>query len=173
MNYKVEILKNKNKNDKYGKLNKNISIKIIQIINNFNKTGFIKNEDNSKLKKIFQKDMIKYLLMCLTIMEKTIIYLLKFKKEVINKEPILKKKFELNCKYEAVLRKKKQEQNERYNQIRNTVNKLNKIKYINDIKDYYYINRKAYINKCKKITKEKERQLNEKKTSVEIVMNII
>jgi len=173
LNYKVEILKNKNKNDKYGKLNKNISIKIIQIINNFNKTGFITKEDNSELKKIFQKDMIKYLLMCLTIMEKTIIYLLKFKKEVINKEPILKKKFELNCKYEAVLRKKKQEQNERYNQIRNTVNKLNKIKYINDIKDYYYINRKAYINKCKKITKEKERQLNEKKTSIEIVMNII
>ena len=173
LSYKVEIMKNKNKNDKYGKLNKNITFKIIQIYKNFNKNGYISEEDNSILKQNFPNYMIKYLLICLSFIEKNIIKLLKFKKEIIYKDPILKKNFELESKYAAVYQKKLKEKKESYKKIKNTIDKLNKIKYYNEQKDYYSLNRKAVINKFKKLEKEKEKGKKLKKSSVEIVHDII
>ena len=68
---------------------------------------------------------------------------------------------------------KKKEQNERYMKIRNTIDKLNKIKYLNEKKDYYKLNRAMYIKKTKKISKEKEKNNNEQKTPIEIMMDIV
>ena len=173
LNYKIEQMKKKTKNDKNGKLDKNVGIKIMKIFNNFMKYQYITDDDNFNLNKNFAHDTIKYLLVCLTIIEKNIINLLKFKNEVIYKDPLLKKKYELNSKYEAVCRTKKKEQNERYMKIRNTIDKLNKIKYLNEKKDYYKLNRAMYIKKTKKISKEKEKNNNEQKTPIEIMMDIV
>ena len=173
LNYKVEMMKEKIKNDKYGKLNKNIIVKILTIFNYFNKNGYITKKDNLILNKLFPNDMIKYLMICLTIIEKNIIILLKFKKEVINNDPILKKSFELNSKVEATKRKQIKEKNERYIKIKNTIIKLNKVKYYNEQKDFYYLNRREHINKCKRISKEKQKEINNKKTPIEIILDSI
>ena len=173
LNYKLEIMKKKSKNDKYGKLDKKIIFKIIQLLNIFNKNGFVTEDDNYILNKNFSKSIMKYLLICLTIIEKNVIYLLKFKIEVIYKDPSLKKSFELNNKYAAVYRKKRKEKKERFIRIKNTIDKLNKVKFINEKKDYYYINRKEFMDKCERISQEKQRKINAKKSPVEIVSELI
>ena len=175
LNYKVESIKKTTKNDKYGKLNKNICVGIIKIFNNFLQNKYITEEDNYLLSKNSNSNnTIKYLLICLSIMEKNILDLLKFKKDVINKDPILKKTFELNRKYDAMNRKKIKEQNERLLKIKNTFDKLNKIKYYKEKKDYYDLNRIAYIQKEKRErTIAKEREIKRNKGPVEIMMDII
>ena len=173
LNNKISLMKKKNNEDKYGKLDKDIVSKIITIYNNFNKNGYINNEDNFILYKHFPKDTIVYLLICLSIIEKNIIVLLKFKKEVIYKDPILKKTFELDSKHEAVKRKKLKEQNERFLKTKYTIDKLNKLKFYNEPNDYYYLNRKAVLNKKEREIKQKLKSKLEKKTSIQIVMDII
>ena len=161
-------------NDVYGKLDKKIIFKIIQIFNSFNKNGYITDDDNYILNKNFSKSIMKYLFICLTIIEKNVINMLKFKKDVIYKDPRLKKRFELNNKYEAVYRKKRKEKKERYIKIKNTIDKLNKIKFIkNEKRDYYYINRKEYNDKCERISQENQRKLDAKKSAVEIVLDVL
>ena len=96
-----------------------------------------------------------------------------FIKEVINNDPILKKSFELNSKVEATKRKQIKEKNERYIKIKNTIIKLNKVKYYNEQKDFYYLNRREHINKCKRISKEKQKEINGKKTPIEIILDSI
>ena len=173
LHHKIEYIKNKNKNDKYSHLNNNIITKIIKIYQNLNKNGYISEENNLFLTKFFPNYMIKYILFCLSIIEKNVILLIKFKKEVIYKDPILKKEFELECKYDGVIRKKIKEKNEREKKIKNTVEKLNKIKFINEKKDYFYINIEANRNKLNKILRAKENETMRKKTSVEIIMDMI
>ena len=173
LNYKVSLMKKKNNKDKYGKLNKNIITKIITIYNTFNKNGYIAKEDNLILYKYFPNHIIMYLLICLSIIEKNILYLIKFKKEVIYKDPILKKTFELNSKHEAVKRKKLKEQEERYLKTKNTIAKLNKVKFLNEQKDYYDMNRKAVLKKFEKESKKKSKDANRIKSSMEIIMDII
>ena len=173
LQYKIEYIKKKNKNDKYSNLNDNIVTKIIQIYQNLNKNGYISEDNNFFLSKFFPNYMIRYILSCLSIIEKNIILLLNFKKEVIYKDPVLKKQLELESKYEAVIRKKRKEKYERHKKIKNTVEKLNKIKFINEKKDYYYLNREASINKFNKILREKEKDIIRKKSSVEIIMDMI
>ena len=173
LQYKIEYIKKKNKNDKYSNLNDNIVTKIIQIYQNLNKNGYISEDNNFFLSKFFPNYMIRYILSCLSIIEKNIILLLNFKKEVIYKDPVLKKQLELESKYEAVIRKKRKEKYERHIKIKNTVEKLNKIKFINEKKDYYYLNREASINKFNKILREKEKDIIRKKSSVEIIMDMI
>ena len=173
LNYKLEIMKKKSKNDKYGKLDKKTTFKIVQLLNIFNKNGFVTEDDNYLLNKNFSKNIMKYLLICMTIIEKNVLYMLEFKKEVIDKDASLKKSFELNSKIEAVYRKKRKEKKERFKRIKNTIDKLNKVKFINEKKDYYYINRKEFMDKCERISQEKQRKIDAKKSPVEIVSELV
>ena len=173
LHHKIEYIKKKNRNNKYSNLNINIVSKIIKIYQNLNKNGYISEENNLFLSKFFPNYIIRYTLSCLSIIEKNIILLINFKKEVIFKDPAVKKQIELESKYEAVIRKKKKENYERNLKIKNTFEKLNKIKVINEKKDYYYLNREAKINKINKILREKESEIMRKKSSIEIIMDMI
>ena len=175
---KIELMKRKEKNDTNGKLNKNIGIRIMNLFNDFVKYDYITEKDNYNLNKNISMGSIKYLLVCLTIIERNIINLLKFKKEVIYKDPMLKKKFELDSKCDAVCRKKIKEQNERLAKIKKTMEKLNKVKYIKEQKDYYNLNSVFFIKRKKEkiLSKEKEKDddnTKRKKTPLEIMMDII
>jgi hypothetical protein len=175
LTYKVELMKKEAKKDKLGKLNKNISIGIMKLFNDFLHYNYITEKDYYNLSKNSSAGPVRYLLICLTIIEKNILYLLKFKKEVIYKDPLLKKQFELNSKYDAVNRKKIKEQNERYIKIKNTMEKLNKVKFIKEQKDYYSKNRLLYLKKEKErqLSKEKANSANKNKTSIERVLEMI
>ena len=175
LNDKMELIKRKVKNDNYKneKLNENISKRIMKIFNIFVKYKYIKDKDIINLDNNSSSDTIKNLLMHLSIVEKNIIALLKFKKEVIDKDPILKKQFVFNSKYEAMNRKKIKEQNQKLINIKKTMDKLNKIKYIKEQKDFYNINRVFIIKKEKekKLSKEID-NTKRKKTSIEKMLDI-
>ena len=173
LKYKVNLVKKRNKMEQYRQINKDIIFKIMDIYNNLKNNDYINNEDNYRLSKIFYYDTIKYLMGCLSITEKNIIKLLKFKKEVINPNPVLKKQFELNCKIDTLIRRKNKEELDELDRKKKTIEKLNKNKYINEKTDYYYLNRAKSLNKNKRISKEKEKTKNKMKTSIEIIMDII
>ena len=173
LKYKVNEVKKRNKMEQYGQINKDIIFKIMDIYNNLKNNDYVTNEDNYRLSKIFYYDTIKYLMGCLSITEKNIIKLLKFKKEVINPNPALKKQFELNCKIDTLIRRKNKEELDELDRKKKTIEKLNKNKYINEKTDYYYLNRAKSLNKNKRISKEKEKTKNKMKTSIEIIMDII
>lgn len=173
LKYKVNEVKKRNKMEQYGQINKDIIFKIMDIYNNLKNNDYVTNEDNYRLSKIFYYDTIKYLMGCLSITEKNIIKLLKFKKEVINPNPALKKQFELNCKIDTLIRRKNKEELDELDRKKKTIEKLNKNKYINEKTDYYYLNRAKSLNKNKRISKEKEKAKNKMKTSIEIIMDVI
>ena len=173
LKYKVNLVKKRNRIEQYGQINKDIIFKIMDIYNNLKNSDYVSNEDNYRLSKIFYYDTIKYLMGCLSITEKNIIKLLKFKKEIINPNPILKKQFELNCKIDNLIRRKNKEELDELDRKKKTIEKLKKNKYINEKTDYYYLNRAKTLNKNKRIYKEKEKTKNNKKTSIEIIMDII
>lgn len=173
LKYKVNEVKKRNKMEQYGQINKDIIFKIMDIYNNLKNNDYVTNEDNYRLSKIFYYDTIKYLMGCLSITEKNIIKLLKFKKEVINPNPALKKQFELNCKIDTLIRRKNKEELDELDRKKKTIEKLNKNKYINEKTDYYYLNRAKSLNKNKRISKEKEKTKNKMKTSIEIIMDVI
>jgi hypothetical protein len=173
LKYKVNLVKKRNKVEQYGQINKDIIFKIMDIYNNLKNNDYVSIEDNYRLSKIFYYDTIKYLMGCLSITEKNIIKLLKFKKEIINPNPILKKQFELNCKIDNLIRRKNKEELDELDRKKKTIEKLKKNKYINEKTDYYYLNRAKTLNKNKRIYKEKEKTKNNKKTSIEIIMDII
>ena len=173
LKYKVNLVKKRNKMEQYGQINTNIIFKIMDIYNTLKNNDYVPNEDNYRLSKIFYYDTIKYLMGCLSITEKNIIKLLKFKKEIINPNPILKKQFELNCKIDNLIRRKNKEELDELDRKKKTIEKLKKNKYINEKTDYYYLNRAKTLNKNKRIYKEKEKTKNNKKTSIEIIMDII
>ena len=173
LKYKVNLVKKRNKMEQYGQINTNIVFKIMDIYNNLKNNDYVSNEDNYRLSKIFYYDTVKYVMGCLSFTEKNIIKLLKFKKEVINPNPALKKKFELNCKIDTLIRRKNKEKLDELTRKKKTIEKLNKNKYINEKTDYYYLNRAKSLNKNKRISKEKEKTKNKLKTSIEIIMDII
>ena len=173
LKYKVNLVKKRNRIEQYGQINKDIIFKIMDIYNNLKNSDYVSNEDNYRLSKIFYYDTIKYLMGCLSITEKNIIKLLKYKKEIINPNPILKKQFELNCKIDNLIRRKNKEELDELDRKKKTIEKLKKNKYINEKTDYYYLNRAKTLNKNKRIYKEKEKTKNNKKTSIEIIMDII
>ena len=173
LKYKVNEVKKRNKMEQYGQINKDIIFKIMDIYNNLKNNDYVTNEDNYRLSKIFYYDTIKYLMGCLSITEKNIIKLLKFKKEVINPNPALKKQFELNCKIDTLIRRKNKEELDELDRKKKTIEKLNKNNYINEKTDYYYLNRAKSLNKNKRISKEKEKTKNKMKTSIEIIMDVI
>ena len=173
LKYKVNLVKKRNRIEQYGQINKDIIFKIMDIYNNLKNNDYVSIEDNYRLSKIFYYDTIKYLMGCLSITEKNIIKLLKFKKEVINPNPALKKQFELNCKIDNLIRRKNKEELDELDRKKKTIEKLKKNKYINEKTDYYYLNRAKTLNKNKRIYKEKEKTKNNKKTSIEIIMDII
>ena len=173
LQYKVNIVKKSNKSDQYGQLKEDIIFKIIDIYNNLKNNNYVSNEDNYRISKIFYFDTVKYLMGCLSITEKNIIKLLKFKKEVINPNPILKKKYELNCKIDTLIRRKNKEKLDELAKKKKIIEKLSKNKYINEKTDYYYLNRAKSLNKNRRISKEKEKTKNKMKTSIEIIMEMI
>jgi hypothetical protein len=173
LKYKVNLVKKRNKMEQYGQINTNIIFKIMDIYNNLKNNDYVSNEDNYRLSKIFYYDTVKYVMGCLSFTEKNIIKLLKFKKEVINPNPALKKKFELNCKIDTLIRRKNQEELDELDRKKKTIEKLKKNKYINEKTDYYYLNRAKSLNKNKRIFKEKEKTKHKMKTSIEIIMDII
>lgn len=174
LNYKFEFLKKNKKIKKYGNINKHIIDKIFLLFNNFKNYEYITKDELYDLSKIPPNEMIKYLNYMLFIIEKKIILLMKFKIEVINKDPKLKNEYELNNKIQSFARRKLKELNDRNNKNKKTLEKLNKFKYINEKKDFYFIYRTMTMKKInKKISEEKEKILISKKTPVEMVMDII
>ena len=172
LKYKLQLVKKKSKLEKYEKFNKNIGIKIFQLFNNFNKNEFITEEENDLLSKAFSTSTIKYLMRCLSIIENHIIYLVNFKNKVIYKDPKLKKKFELDSKIAATIRRKKQEAQDTFIKNKKTIEKINKIKFYSLKKDYYSLNRVILLNKEKKLAKkkEKEKEKKNKRPSIELWM---
>ena len=124
LKYKVNLVKKRNRIEQYGQINKDIIFKIMDIYNNLKNSDYVSNEDNYRLSKIFYYDTIKYLMGCLSITEKNIIKLLKFKKEIINPNPILKKQFELNCKIDNLIRRKNKEELDELDRKKKTIEKL-------------------------------------------------
>ena len=70
--YKIEYMKNHSQNYVYGKLNKNIRAKILEIIKTLQKNNYITEEEKNKLNKVYSKNKMKYFIECMRIIEKKI-----------------------------------------------------------------------------------------------------
>ena len=164
LKYKNEKLKTQNQNKTFGDLNKNVRIKILQILKYLNKNNYITEEENNNLHEIFWRNKTKYFLECMKVIEKKINLLNKFKEEVINKNEELTQLYKYSCNLEEAKRIKMREIKEKEIKEQNVINKLNKMKYLKENKkDFYHLNRSIYLKSKEKLIKKKRREINEKK----------
>ena len=160
LNYKYENMKVLSKNNDNGNLNKNIRLKILQIIKNLNKNNYITEEENDNLNEILKKtklNILDYYLKCLKLIEKKINFFNKFKEEVINNNKEIKKQYEHSCQLEEAKRIKMRELKEKQIKEQNLIDRLNKTKYLKEKKkDFFYVNRTLYMKNIKKFENKKE-----------------
>lgn len=157
LNYKYENTKVFEKSHVYGNLSTTIRLKILEIFKNLIKNNYITEEENAQLNEIFKKNKLDYFLNCMNLIEKKIIYLNKFKEEVINNNKELRKLYEHSCHIEEAKRIKMRELKNEQIREENVINKLNKTKYLKEKKkDFFYLNRTLYLKKKKKLENKKE-----------------
>ena len=107
--YKIEYMKNHSDNNIYGKLNKNIRAKILELIKTLQKNNYITEEEKKKLNEVYHKNKMKYFIECMRIIEKKINLLKKFEEDIINRNEEIKNIYMNSCQFEEAKRKKLKE----------------------------------------------------------------
>lgn len=167
LKYKLERIKHLNQNYEYGNLNKNIRLKILQIIKFLNKNKYITDEENNNLNEILKKNKTKYFLECMLIIEKNVNLLKKYEKEIINSNEELNQKYQKFCQLEEAKRKKMKEIKEKMIKKQKIIDKLNKTIYLKENKkDFFNWKKSIYLKKNEKIEKEKKRENNKGKDDI-------
>lgn len=167
LKYKLERIKHLNQNYEYGNLNKNIRLKILQIIKFLNKSKYITDEENNNLNEILKKNKTKYFLECMLIIEKNVNLLKKYEKEIINSNEELNQKYQKFCQLEEAKRKKMKEIKEKMIKKQKIIDKLNKTIYLKENKkDFFNWKKSIYLKKNEKIEKEKKRENNKGKDDI-------